>query len=185
VKIVVGLGNPGRRYAKSRHNLGFRIVSAFAARRSFSFSKKKYRSLIASGTFAGEKIVLVKPQAFMNLSGEAVGSLVRFYNLRLSDLLVVYDDIDIPFGNIRLRPAGGSGGHKGMESIVANLGDEAFPRLRIGILGGLPPGDLSGYVLKNFTAEEQDALEGIIQRACDAVEAALSGPFEEAMNRFN
>jgi PTH1 family peptidyl-tRNA hydrolase len=133
----------------------------------------------------GHKILLVKPQTFMNLSGQAVGPLVYFYEHPLSDLLVVYDDIDIPFGTIRLRPSGGSGGHKGMKSIVASLGAETFPRLRVGIRGDVPAGDLSEYVLKRFTAGEAAELDGIVEKACDAIDAVLTDSFESAMSRFN
>jgi PTH1 family peptidyl-tRNA hydrolase len=183
--MVVGLGNPGREYALTRHNLGFRVVDKFAASRSLSFSKEKFKSHMASGPFAGEKVILVKPQTFMNLSGEAVGRLVRFYDLQLSDLLVVYDDIDISFGSIRLRHFGGPGGHKGMKSIIVHLGAEMFPRLRIGIRGDSPAADLSDYVLSRFTSEEEAELGGILQMACDAIEAVLTGPLETAMDRFN
>lgn len=185
MRIVVGLGNPGREYSTTRHNLGFIAVNRFAAKHSISFSRQKFKSKIASGVVAGEEVLLVKPQTFMNLSGEAVGPLLRFYKKPLSALLVVYDDIDIPFGSIRLRPAGGAGGHKGMESIIENLGSDEFPRVRIGIRGIVPVGDLANYVLKNFSAEEKAELDGIVNRACAAIEAVLKGPFEMAMNRFN
>ena len=185
MKIVVGLGNPGREYAQTRHNVGFMVVEKFAAERSLLFSRRKFRSQIACGSVAGKEILLVKPQTFMNLSGDSVGPLVRFYKLSLADLLVVYDDVDIPFGNIRLRPFGGSGGHKGLKSIIASLGDDAFPRLRVGISGAASVDDLSEYVLSRFAAEERLELEGIIQRACDAVEAVLTGPLDKAMNQFN
>ncbi|UCD58166.1 MAG: peptidyl-tRNA hydrolase, partial [Candidatus Hydrogenedentota bacterium] len=122
---------------------------------------------------------------FMNASGNAVGPLVRFYARPLSDVLVVYDDIDIPFGKIRLRPCGGSGGHKGMKSIIANLGSDEFPRLRLGVRGNVPAGDLSDYVLEPFTTEEKAALEEVIEEACCAIKAVLAGSFEKAMSRFN
>jgi PTH1 family peptidyl-tRNA hydrolase len=185
VRIVVGLGNPGREYSTSRHNLGFIVVSRLAATHSIPFSRQKFKSKIASGVVAGEQVLLVKPQTFMNRSGEAVGPLLRFYKKSLSDLLVVYDDIDIPFGSIRLRIAGGSGGHKGMESIIENLGSDEFPRIRIGIRRAIPVNDLGTYVLKGFSKEEKAELDGVIDRACAAIEAVLSGPFEMAMNRFN
>lgn len=185
MKIVVGLGNPGRQYAKTRHNIGFMVVDKFASIHSLSFSRKKFNAKIASGSVEGEDVLLVKPQTFMNLSGNAVGSLVRFHKPEFSDLLVVYDDVDLPFGKIRLRPFGGSGGHKGMKSIIANLGVESFPRLRIGIRGTFLYDDLSDYVLGRFTAEERTGLDAILQRACEAMEATLVGSFDEAMNQFN
>ena len=185
MRIVVGLGNPGREYSTTRHNLGFIVVDRFAAIHTISFSRQKFKSKIASGVVAGEEVLLVKPQTFMNLSGEAVGPLLRFYKKPLSDLLVVYDDIDIPFGDIRLRTAGGSGGHKGMESIIGNLGSDEFQRIRVGIRREAPTGDLGDYVLKNFSKEEKAELDGIVDKACSAIEAVLTGPFEMAMNRFN
>jgi PTH1 family peptidyl-tRNA hydrolase len=121
----------------------------------------------------------------MNCSGEAVGSLMRFYKRDLSDLLVVYDDIDLPFGKLRLRPLGGAGGHKGVRSIIAHLGSESFARLRVGIRGEYIYGDLSDYVLGKFNSEERGKLEGIIDRTCEALEAALTEPLDEAMTRFN
>ncbi len=183
--MLSDLGNPGREYAFTRHNLGFMVLDKFATDRSLSFSREKFKSQIASGPVMGEKIVLVKPQTFMNLSGEAVGRFVRFYDLQLSDLLVVYDDIDIPFGRIRLRRFGGPGGHKGMKSIIEHMGTDAFPRIRVGIRGDSPVADLSDYVLSRFTSEEEAELGGIVQIACDAIEAVLTGPIETAMDRFN
>ena len=185
MKIVVGLGNPGLDYQFTRHNLGFMVMDAVAENHSLSFAQRKFKSLIASGSIAGQKVVLVKPQTFMNLSGEAVGPLVRFYKRPLEDLVVVYDDIDILFGNIRLRPDGGSGGHKGIQSIIENLGTDAVPRVRIGIRGNMPIRDLSAYVLKPFTSDEDTELDRIILKACEAVEAVLKNHFEGAMNEFN
>ena len=185
MKIVVGLGNPGSQYAKTRHNAGFMVADKFASNHSLSFSRKKFNAQIASGSMRGEDVLLVKPQTYMNASGETVGSLMRFYKSDLSDLLVVYDDVDLPFGKLRLRPLGGSGGHKGMKSIIAHLGSESFARLRVGIRGEYVYGDLSDYVLGKFNTEEREKLEGIIDRACEALEAALIRPFDEVMTRFN
>jgi len=183
--IVVGLGNPGRQYSRTRHNIGFMVVDKFASMHALSFSRRKFKAKIATGRIAGEDAILAKPQTFMNCSGESVGPLVRYYKREPSDLLVVYDDVDIPFGTIRLRPHGGAGGHKGIKSIIAHLGGDAFPRLRVGIGRGAPFGDMSEYVLDKFTTAERAELDGIIQRACDAVEAALTGPLDKAMSMFN
>lgn len=185
MKIVVGLGNPGREYAMTRHNAGFMVVDRLAALHSLSFSRRKFKSKIAAGTISGSEVVLVKPQTYMNVSGEAVGALFRFYRRSPSDVLVIHDDIDIRFGNLRLRPAGGSGGHKGMASIIAHLGTDAVPRLRVGIRSASPVGDLSDYVLRKFTVGEQAELNNIIERACEAVETVLTESFQTAMNRFN
>jgi PTH1 family peptidyl-tRNA hydrolase len=185
VRIVVGLGNPGRAYALTRHNFGFLVADSFAKKHGLAFTRQKFKAKIASGLFKGEKVLLVKPQTFMNLSGEAVGPLVRFYNLPLSQLLLVYDDIDLPFGKFRLRSGGSSGGHKGIESIIRVLGTREIPRLRLGIRGETAVGDLRDYVLQPFSKEEMIELASLRERACDAVEAILSEPFEKAMNQYN
>jgi len=185
VKIIVGLGNPGRQYARTRHNVGFMVVDKLAANHGLTFSRRKFNAKVASGKVARADVILVKPQTFMNLSGDAVGPLVRFYQLPSSALLTVFDDIDIPFGSIRLRPSGSSGGHKGMKSIIATLGTDKFPRLRVGIRGSTATGDLSEYVLKPFTSEERTHLDDIVQRACECVETVLTGPFDKAMSQFN
>ena len=185
MKIVVGLGNPGRQYERTRHNVGFMVVDRLASAHSLAFSREKFKAQLASGTVEGEDVLLVKPQTFMNLSGESVGALVRFYNQERSDLLIVYDDVDLPFGKLRLRPDGGSGGHKGVKSLIAHLGGEEVPRLRVGIRGEFAYDDMSGYVLGKFSSEERADLDGIIQTACEAVEAALTQPFDRVMTRFN
>jgi len=161
------------------------VVDQLASARSLSFAKKKFNAQIASGSIEGEETLLVKPQTYMNLSGEAVGSIVRFFKRDLSDLLVVYDDIDLPLGRLRLRPHGGSGGHNGMKSIIAHLGSEQFARLRVGIRGTFVFDDTSDYVLGKFTSEEKKELGQIVESACLAVEAALSQPIDEAMNQVN
>jgi PTH1 family peptidyl-tRNA hydrolase len=185
VKIVVGLGNPGRRYKKTRHNVGFMTVDRLAESHSLAFSKKKFNAEIATGSILGEEVLLVKPQTFMNVSGEAVGPLVRFYKVEHPDILVVYDDADLPFGKMRLRPLGGSGGHNGMKSIISHLGSQEFPRIRVGIRGEFVFDDLSDYVLGKFTSDEAKKLKDIINEVCEAVGAVLTDPFEKAMTRFN
>lgn len=185
MKIIVGLGNPGSKYALTRHNMGFMVADELAAAHNLQFSRGKFKSVLASGPIAGQEVIIAKPQTFMNLSGEAVGPLVRFYKLPLPELLVVYDDIDVPFGALRIRPSGSSGGHKGLKSIIQNLGADEFPRLRVGIRGQQPPEDLTEYVLDEFTLEEKVELRNIVQRASKALEAVISAPLEEAMNRFN
>ncbi len=185
MKIIVGLGNPGRDYAFTRHNMGFMVVDRFAEVHGLPFTRQKFKARIATGGVAGQDVILAKPQTFMNLSGEAVGPLVRFYNLPLTDLLVVYDDVDILFGSVRLRRSGSSGGHKGMKSIIANLGADEFPRLRVGIRRQLPPGDLTEYVLQRFSEEERSGLKAVVENACSAIEMAVTGSLEKAMTEFN
>ena len=153
MKIVVGLGNPGRQYSGTRHNIGFMVADKLASTRALAFSRKKFKAKLAAGSIEGKPVLLVKPQTFMNSSGESVSALMRFYKCELSDLIVVYDDVDLPFGKLRLRPEGGSAGHKGMRSIISALGSENFPRLRVGIRGEFVYGELSDYVLGKFSSE--------------------------------
>jgi len=185
VRIVVGLGNPGPAYAISRHNFGFLAVDAFAERHGFSFTRQKFKAKIASGIVQGEPILLAKPQTFMNLSGDAVGPLVRFYDLPLSAVLIVYDDIDLPFGKIRLRSSGTHGGHRGMKSVIAALGTFEIPRLRLGIREETAAGNLRDYVLQPFSVEERAELPQLLEKASRAIEAVLLEPFERVMNQYN
>jgi PTH1 family peptidyl-tRNA hydrolase len=183
-KLIVGLGNPGRQYARNRHNVGFQCLDRLAQAHGLLFGNRRARASLASGKTSGVRVVLAKPRTYMNLSGQAVGPLVRFYKLSLDDILVIYDDLDLPLGTIRLRPEGGSGGHKGMRSIIEALGSQAFPRLRVGI--GRPPGnDAVSYVLKDFTADEQITLESVYEKVVAAVELFLREGIEAAMNTYN
>ena len=183
-KLIVGLGNPGPVYARNRHNVGYRCVDALARTHGLSFARRQFRALVAGGPICGRPALLAKPLTFMNLSGNAVGALMRFYKLAPADLIVVYDDLDLPLGRVRLRAAGGSGGHKGMQSIIERLGTEEFARLRVGI--GRPAfGDPVEYVLQNFGPDEEIEIGRALERAVKALEAWLSDGIEAAMNRFN
>jgi len=183
--LIVGLGNPGREYADNRHNAGFQCLDRLAAAHGLSFTRRQARARVAQGNIAGRRVLLVKPQTFMNASGEAVGQLARFYKVAPEDVLVVYDDLDLPLGKIRLRPGGGAGGHRGMRSIIQHLGTEDFPRLRLGI--GRPPGSMDpvDYVLSDFTADERAEMELTFERAVAAIECFLREGIEAAMNAFN
>lgn len=183
--LVAGLGNPAVRYARNRHNVGFQILDILAGRHGLRFERSQQQALVAAGLIARQRVLLAKPQTYMNESGRAVGALVRFYKLPLEQLLVVYDDLDLPQGTIRLRPGGGPGGQGGMRSIIAHLGTEAFPRLRVGI--GRPPGrmDPAAYVLQDFGAEEESQLKIVREEAADAVELWLRDGLAPAMNRYN
>ncbi len=185
IKLVVGLGNPGQRYEQNRHNVGFQVVDLLARRWQSIFTPWKGKSFVASCVRQGFKVILLKPQVFMNLSGESVSTLVRFYRLELNNLLLVYDDLDLPTGVIRLRPGGGAGGHKGVKSVIAALGSQQFPRLRVGI--GRPPGRLepAAYVLQNFSRAEEEIMGVTRELAADAVESWLREGLEQAMNNFN
>ncbi len=183
--LVVGLGNPGRPYQHNRHNVGFHVVDRLAERHGLTFSRQQNGALVASGSIGGCPVILAKPQKFMNLSGGPVAALVKFYRIPPQRLLVIYDDLDLPLAVIRLRPAGGSGGHKGVQNIIERLGRQDFARLRVGI--GRPPGrmDPADYVLQDFSAEQLPLIEGAWERAADAVEVWLSEGIEQAMSRFN
>lgn len=183
--LIVGLGNPGQRYARHRHNVGFQILDLLAARHRLHFDRVQHQAQLASGTIAGQKVLLAKPQTFMNESGRSVAPLVRFYKLPLDEVLVVYDDLDLEQGTLRLRPEGSAGGQNGMKSIIAALGSQGFPRLRVGI--GRPPGqmDAAAYVLQEFSAAEEQEMAIVRQEAADAIEGWLREGLIPTMNRFN
>ncbi len=184
--LIVGLGNPGDEYARTRHNIGFRVVNELAQRHGLDFSGKRANARIAEGSIAGQRVVLARPQTYMNLSGQAVVGLRQWYKIDpATGLLVVYDDVDLPFGQLRLRERGSAGTHNGMRSIVTLLGSQVFPRLRIGI--DRPPAawDLADYVLARFTPEQEERLPAIIAGAADALELVLREGMAGAMNRIN
>jgi len=184
VKLVVGLGNPGAKYASTRHNVGFMVVDRLARRLGVAVTKRQCNALTAIANFAGEKVCLAKPQTYMNLSGEAVSCLLRYYKLSAADLLVVYDERDLPLGKTRLRERGSAGGHRGMESIIGFLGGADFPRLRIGI-GRPAETNAVEHVLGSFSAAERSVAEESIDRSVEAVETFLREGTAAAMNKFN
>jgi len=186
MKLVVGLGNPGREYAATRHNIGFMVIDRLAINLGIKIEKKMLKALVGQGQVNGEKVILAKPQTFMNLSGEAVGMLLSWFKLAASDLLVIYDDLDLPPGKLRLRAGGGSGGHKGVQSIIQVIGTEYFTRVRIGI--GRPPGpdfETVGYVLSRFGNDEAQVMEEALDLAQEAVVCAVRDGIERAMNLYN
>jgi PTH1 family peptidyl-tRNA hydrolase len=183
--IVVGLGNPGRRYTGTRHNVGFVLVRRLARRWGVKFRKRKYGARIGEVMRNEERLVLAQPQTYMNLSGTAVRQIMDGYGIPARNLVVVYDDLDIPVGQIRIRKEGRPGSHKGMRSIVAEIGTFAFPRLRVGI-GPLAPGDeATDFVLSPFSGEELPALEDALLKAVEALEMVTDGRIDAAMNAFN
>ncbi len=182
--LVVGLGNPGRQYARNRHNAGFMTVDRLAQRRGLVFARQKARAKIAEGTLAGRRVILAKPQTYMNLSGASVAALARFFKIPPERLLVVCDDLDLPLAQLRLRPGGGSGGHKGLKSTMERFGSQAFPRLRVGI-GRPVHGDPLDYVLQDFTADEWIDVDAALDRAVEAIEHWLAHGIDAAMNVFN
>jgi PTH1 family peptidyl-tRNA hydrolase len=187
-KLVVGLGNPGAEYVGTRHNIGFAVLDRLAAKLECSFrSRSRFAALVAEAARGPVRLVLAKPQTFMNRSGESVGAILRWMKLAPGEMLVVVDDADLPLGQIRLRLAGGSGGHNGMRSILETLGgDEGFPRLRIGIGRSGPVGrDITGHVLGRFAAAEKGAVEKTVDLAVEAVLRCVDDGLTAAMNQFN
>lgn len=182
--LVVGLGNPGRKHARNRHNAGFMTVTRLAKRHELALARQKGKAKIAQGTIAGQRVILAQPQTYMNLSGESVAALARFFKISPHRVLVVCDDLDLPLARLRLRPGGGSGGHKGLKSIIERLGTQAFPRLRIGI-GRPVHGDPMDFVLQNFTADEWIEADAALARAVEAIEHWLAHGIDAAMNVFN
>lgn len=182
--VICGLGNPGPRYMKNRHNVGFHCLDLLAEKWGLRFERVRFKAYLAMGTVEGRRVLLAKPLTFMNDSGESVAPLVRWHKVPPAQLLVIYDDLDLPLGKIRLRPGGSSGGHKGVASIIEKLGSADFPRLRIGI-GRPERGDPVDYVLSDFTAEQRLVMEGAYTQAVAAVECFLREGIKEAMNRFN
>lgn len=183
--LIVGLGNPGREYKDNRHNVGFMLVDRLAVRLDARGMKLQSKAILTTATYEGRKLLLAKPQTFMNLSGQSVQGLVRFYKLPLTSVLIAHDDLDLPFGTIRLRPGGGPGGQKGMASTIESLGTQEFPRLRIGV--GRPPGrmDPADYVLQDFSKGEMKELSTILDRAADAALTFVTDGLNKAMNKFN
>jgi len=183
--LIVGLGNPGREYKHTRHNIGFMTIDKLAVDLSIRLSKVQSKALIATALLDGRKLILVKPQTFMNLSGQSVISLLRFYRIPLEQMIVIHDDIDLPVGTIRIRPGGGSAGQRGLASIIEKLGTQAFPRLRIGV--GRPPGrmDAADYVLQDFTKAEQPVMEKVIAEASQAARTFVLEGLDKAMNTYN
>ncbi len=179
--LIVGLGNPGEEYRLTRHNIGFLVLERLAKRKGVSLKEKTGEALWGRG----EGIILAKPMTYMNRSGEAVKVLVRYWEVPLERLLVVHDDIDLPFGRLRIKRGGGHGGHKGVHSIIASLQDDRFPRLKLGIGRPSQKEEVVNYVLGNFTPAEEEALPAYLEKAVEAIETLLSEGIEEAMNRFN
>ena len=183
--LISGLGNPGRDYRDTRHNVGFMLLDRLAERLKTSFTRMESKALVAREEYEGRKLILAKPQEFMNLSGRAVGAILKYYKIPPGNLIVAYDDVDLPLGTLRIRPGGGSAGQKGMASIIERLGTEAFPRLRIGI--DRPPGrmEAADYVLQKFSQSERKVLEPTLDRGVEAVLKFVTAGLDTAMNLYN
>jgi PTH1 family peptidyl-tRNA hydrolase len=191
MRLIVGLGNPGRGYAHNRHNIGFVCLNHLAKTHGIGFDRKQGQARIGTGEIAGDKVVLAKPQTHMNLSGQSVSLLVKRFNISLNNLLVIHDDLDLPLGKIRIRYNGSSGGHKGVDSIVSELGSQEFTRLRVGI--GRPTmtateiseADIIDYVLGDFTADQAQTMAEVIPRVSEAILCLLTEGLTTAMNKYN
>ena len=183
--VIVGLGNPDLCYRETRHNAGFRMIDVLAERNRIDVSLRKHRALIGKGVICGEKVILAKPQTYMNLSGESVRELTDYYKISPEELIVAYDHISLAPGQLRIREKGSAGGHNGMKNIIACLGTDVFPRIKIGIGEKPPRMDLADYVLGRFTEEERPVMEESFLRAAQAAETILSDGTAAAMNLFN
>lgn len=189
MKLIAGLGNPGREYADTRHNVGFMVLDELARRHRLEFNQQKFEAEYASGGLQGEKVVLLKPQTFMNHSGQSVVPAARFFKVPVGEVLVVHDELDLPLGRLQVKVGGGAGGHNGIKSILGLFGEDAFVRIRVGIGKPTPAGEkrnsVVGHVLGGFGKDEQELAQQVIARAADAVERAVAkGPLA-AMNEFN
>ncbi len=184
--IIVGLGNPGKEYAGTRHNVGFDVIDILAAQENISVLEKKHRAVIGKGTVEGRKCVLARPQTFMNLSGESVRALAEYYKVdQTTELIVISDDISLDVGQMRIRKKGSAGGHNGLKNIIANLGHDSFIRVKIGV-GEKPRGwDLVDHVLGRFSAQDRKAMDETEARAADAIRAILAQGPDAAMNQYN
>jgi PTH1 family peptidyl-tRNA hydrolase len=183
--LIVGLGNPGREYRETRHNVGFMLLDRLTVKLKTRFTRLQSKALVASANYQERKIILAKPQTFMNLSGQSVQGLIHFYKLPLENLLIAHDDLDLPVGTIRIRPDGRSAGQKGMTSTIERLGTDEFPRLRLGI--GRPPGQMQApdYVLQDFSDAEMTDVSETLDRAVEAALTWVTDGLEAAMNRYN
>lgn len=186
MKVIIGLGNPGKQYEETRHNAGFMVIERLAkAWGAEARHEPKFEALVAEAHFGGQKVLLVEPMTYMNLSGRAVQKILQYYKLTPDDLLVIYDDFALPLGSIRIRIQGSAGGHNGISSIIQALGTQIFARLRVGV-GPLPPKwSTKDFVLSRFALAERDTLDQALNDAAIAVETALTKGYSEAMNRFN
>ncbi|MDC3414866.1 aminoacyl-tRNA hydrolase [Aquibacillus sp. 3ASR75-11] len=185
MKCFVGLGNPGNKFKQTRHNVGFMVIDELARRNNWKLNKRKYNGLYAHESFNGEKVLLLEPQTYMNLSGEALRPLMDYYDIDISEIVVIYDDLDLPPGKIRLRQKGGHGGHNGIRNIINHLGTKDFKRIRVGIGRPTTPKPVVDYVLESFSKEEQEAARTSIDKAADSCEAWFQNPFQQVMNDFN
>ncbi len=185
MKLIIGLGNPGKEYENTRHNMGFRVIDELADRMNVKVSNREHKGLTAKGMLMGEKVILLKPQTFMNKSGESAGPLASYYGIEPSDIIVVYDDICLEPGHIRIRKKGSAGGHNGMKSLISHLGEDNFERVRVGVGEKPEKYDLADWVLGHFDKNDAEAADKGVEMAAKAVCVMISEGCDQAMNLFN
>jgi len=183
--VILGIGNPGKQYENTKHNIGFISLDFLAASLGIQINKIKHKALIGEGTIGGEKVLLVKPQTYVNLSGESAGEILRFYKVPPENLIVIYDDVNLAAGRVRIRPKGSDGGHNGIKSILYHLKSDQFPRIRLGVGQKPPEYDLADWVLSKFTDEEIKVLSKTVDKVPDMVREIIVNGAESAMNRYN
>ena len=185
MKLLIGLGNPGAEYARSRHNCGFSVIDCLSRRWNVPVDRARCRALVGEGRLNGERVILIKPQTYMNLSGDSVAEALRWYKVGPQDAMIFSDDVDLPLGAIRVRPFGGAGTHNGWRDILLKTGSDRFPRVRVGVGAKPPEWDLADWVLSRFSPADQKLMDAAFDRAADAAERFLTHGIEEAMNLYN
>ena len=183
--LIAGLGNPTKEYDKTRHNVGFSVIDVLADKYRIDVSEKKHKGLCGRGAIEGQKVILVKPQTFMNLSGECIREVADYYKIEMEDVIIIYDDISLEPGQLRIRLKGSAGGHNGIKNIIAHLGTQEFPRIKVGVGAKPPRMDLAEYVLSRFAKEEQPLMEDAFKEAAEAAVMMMTDGAEKAMNHFN
>jgi len=181
--LVVGLGNPGREYDNTRHNIGFEVIDYLSNKYNIEINRKKFKGVCGEGFIKNTKVILLKPETYMNLSGESIREVINFYKISNEEIIVIYDDISLDVGKLRIREKGSAGGHNGVKSIIANLSSEVFPRIKVGV--GQPKNNLVSHVLGKFSNEENEILKEVIEASSKAVEIIIEDDTKEAMNKLN
>lgn len=182
--LIVGLGNPGREYDHTRHNVGFDVIDLLSAKYNIEINRRKFKGVYGDGKIKGERVILLKPTTYMNLSGESLREVIDFYKIPNENVLVIYDDISLEVGRLRIREKGSAGGHNGIKSIISHLGSDVFPRIKLGV-GQPSKGDLADFVLGKFSSEEREKVKKVFEAAANAVEVVIEEGTVEAMNKYN